>query len=70
MKRQEFCSSRYLLISHLFFFFLYARAYRIGQTRDVKVYRLVSAGTIEENIYLRQIYKQVIDMHIYFVVEL
>ncbi|BFY99657.1 hypothetical protein BsWGS_02697 [Bradybaena similaris] len=37
------------------------RAYRIGQTRDVKVYRLVSAGTIEENIYLRQIYKQQLD---------
>ncbi|GFS21683.1 DNA excision repair protein ERCC-6 [Elysia marginata] len=37
------------------------RAYRIGQTRDVKVFRLVSAGTIEENIYLRQIYKQQLD---------
>ncbi|CAG5116147.1 unnamed protein product, partial [Candidula unifasciata] len=37
------------------------RAYRIGQTRDVKVYRLVSAGTIEENVYLRQIYKQQLD---------
>ncbi|KAI0998787.1 Switch 2 [Podosphaera aphanis] len=34
------------------------RAYRIGQTRDVEVYRLVSAGTIEEIIYARQIYKQ------------
>ncbi len=55
------------------------RAYRIGQTRDVRVYRLVTAGrkrssvllgsctinnegftsgTIEENIYLRQVYKQ------------
>ncbi|XP_005110541.2 DNA excision repair protein ERCC-6-like 2 [Aplysia californica] len=37
------------------------RAYRIGQTRDVKVYRLVSAGTIEENVYLRQVYKQQLD---------
>ena len=35
------------------------RAYRIGQRRNVQVYRLVSAGTIEENMYLRQIYKQV-----------
>nr|KAG5713963.1 hypothetical protein BaRGS_020291 [Batillaria attramentaria] len=34
------------------------RAYRIGQRRDVEVFRLISAGTIEENIYLRQIYKQ------------
>ncbi|KAH9510325.1 DNA excision repair protein ERCC-6-like 2 [Bulinus truncatus] len=37
------------------------RAYRIGQCRDVQVFRLVSAGTIEENIYLRQIYKQQLD---------
>lgn len=34
------------------------RAYRIGQRRDVKVYRLISSGTIEEMIYLRQVYKQ------------
>lgn len=34
------------------------RAYRIGQTRDVEVYRLVSQGTIEEIVYARQIYKQ------------
>ncbi|TDZ15825.1 Switch 2 [Colletotrichum orbiculare MAFF 240422] len=34
------------------------RAYRIGQTRDVDVFRLVSSGTIEEIIYARQIYKQ------------
>ncbi|KAK8125562.1 uncharacterized protein PG998_001321 [Apiospora kogelbergensis] len=34
------------------------RAYRIGQVRDVDVYRLVSAGTIEEITYARQIYKQ------------
>jgi SNF2 family DNA or RNA helicase len=34
------------------------RAYRIGQTRDVEVFRLVSAGTIEERVYARQIYKQ------------
>jgi DNA excision repair protein ERCC-6-like 2 len=34
------------------------RAYRIGQTRDVEVFRMVSAGTIEEIVYARQIYKQ------------
>ncbi|KAI6711405.1 hypothetical protein JHW43_006066 [Diplocarpon mali] len=34
------------------------RAYRIGQLRDVEVYRLVSAGTVEEIVYARQIYKQ------------
>jgi len=34
------------------------RAYRIGQSRDVKVYRLITAGSLEENIYLRQVYKQ------------
>ncbi|KAK2045353.1 SNF2 family domain-containing protein [Colletotrichum somersetense] len=34
------------------------RAYRIGQVRDVDVFRLVSTGTIEEIVYARQIYKQ------------
>ncbi|OCU01172.1 DNA excision repair protein ERCC-6-like 2 [Xenopus laevis] len=34
------------------------RAYRIGQCRDVKVFRFVSLGTVEEMIYLRQVYKQ------------
>lgn len=34
------------------------RAYRIGQLRDVEVFRLVSAGTIEEIVYARQVYKQ------------
>lgn len=34
------------------------RAYRIGQVRDVDVFRLISAGTIEEIVYARQIYKQ------------
>ena len=33
-------------------------AYRIGQQRNVFVYRLISVGTIEEIIYMRQIYKQ------------
>uniref|UniRef100_A0A6P8HG51 DNA excision repair protein ERCC-6-like 2 isoform X2 n=1 Tax=Actinia tenebrosa TaxID=6105 RepID=A0A6P8HG51_ACTTE len=34
------------------------RAYRIGQRRDVQVFRLITSGTIEEMIYLRQVYKQ------------
>lgn len=33
------------------------RAWRIGQHRNVTVYRLLSAGTIEEKIYQRQIFK-------------
>ena len=34
------------------------RAWRIGQTRNVTIYRLLTAGTIEEKIYHRQIFKQ------------
>ncbi|XP_045614522.2 DNA excision repair protein ERCC-6 isoform X2 [Procambarus clarkii] len=34
------------------------RAWRIGQLRHVTIYRLVTAGTIEEKIYHRQIFKQ------------
>ncbi|KAK4953000.1 hypothetical protein LTR10_008705 [Elasticomyces elasticus] len=34
------------------------RAYRIGQERDVEVFRLVSRGSVEEIVYARQIYKQ------------
>ncbi|PVG00118.1 hypothetical protein CPB86DRAFT_806025, partial [Serendipita vermifera] len=34
------------------------RAFRIGQVRDVEVYRLLAAGSIEELIYKRQLYKQ------------
>lgn len=34
-------------------------AYRIGQRCDVRVYRLITSGTIEEVMYLRQIYKLV-----------
>ncbi|KAL7495615.1 hypothetical protein ACHAWT_005016 [Skeletonema menzelii] len=33
------------------------RAWRFGQKRDVTVYRLITAGTIEEKIYQRQIFK-------------
>ncbi|XP_077979590.1 DNA excision repair protein ERCC-6-like [Glandiceps talaboti] len=34
------------------------RAWRIGQTKQVTIYRLLTSGTIEEKIYHRQIFKQ------------
>ena len=34
------------------------RAWRLGQKREVAIYRLMTAGTIEEKIYHRQIFKQ------------
>jgi len=34
------------------------RSFRIGQTRVVEVYRLLGAGTIEEQVYMRQVWKQ------------
>ncbi|GAU87804.1 hypothetical protein RvY_00602 [Ramazzottius varieornatus] len=34
------------------------RAWRIGQKKNVTIYRLLCAGTIEEKIYHRQIFKQ------------
>lgn len=33
------------------------RAWRVGQTRDVTIFRLITRGTIEEKVYHRQIYK-------------
>ncbi|EOA12821.1 hypothetical protein CARUB_v10025781mg [Capsella rubella] len=33
------------------------RAYRIGQTKDVIVYRLMTSATVEEKIYRKQVYK-------------
>ena len=38
------------------------RISRIGQVRDVIVYRLVSVGTIEEKIYRRQVFKRGINL--------
>ena len=32
--------------------------FRIGQCRDVQVFRLISEGSIEEMMYLREVYKQ------------
>jgi hypothetical protein len=34
------------------------RAFRLGQRRNVTVFRFIAGGTIEENQHLRQIYKQ------------
>jgi hypothetical protein len=34
------------------------RAYRIGQTKDVLVYRLISCGTVEDHIYKKQVFKK------------
>merc|ERR1711962_117972 len=36
------------------------RAWRIGQSKDVTIYRLLTSGTIEEKIYHRQIFKQLL----------
>lgn len=36
------------------------RAWRIGQQRSVTVYRLISAGTVEEKIYQRQVFKHLL----------
>ena len=36
------------------------RAWRLGQTRHVTIYRLICRGTIEEKIYHRQIFKQLL----------
>lgn len=34
------------------------RAWRLGQKKEVTIYRLMTAGTIEEKIYQRQVFKQ------------
>jgi SNF2 family DNA or RNA helicase len=33
------------------------RAYRIGQTKNVVVYRMIMAATVEEKIYEKQVFK-------------
>lgn len=33
------------------------RAFRIGQEKNVVIYRLITCGTVEEKIYRRQIFK-------------
>lgn len=34
------------------------RSWRIGQDKQVTIYRLLTTGTVEEKIYHRQIFKQ------------
>jgi SNF2 family DNA or RNA helicase len=34
------------------------RVYRIGQTRDVVVYRFITCSTVEETIYRKQVNKK------------
>jgi hypothetical protein len=50
----EWC---YLLAAILFNILRQAvdRAYRIGQSRDVIVYRMIMAGTVEEKMYEKQV---------------
>merc|ERR1719443_2156935 len=40
------------------------RAWRIGQEREVAVYRLILTGTLEEKIYHRQVYKHFLSQKI------
>lgn len=40
------------------------RVWRIGQQKDVEIYRLILAGTIEEKIYRRTVNKQVLSQKI------
>ncbi len=45
-------------ISHVYLFIAMARVWRDGQKRPVHVYRLATAGTLEEKIFQRQVTKQ------------
>lgn len=40
------------------------RAWRIGQDKNVTIYRLITAGTIEEKIFHRQIFKQLLSSRV------
>jgi hypothetical protein len=46
---RAFCSIVYLFLLNQ------DRAWRIGSKKDVHVYRLLSANSVEENIYQRQV---------------
>ena len=57
------CGSRFVKLNLILFVRLSCstdnqsvdRAYRIGQTKDVIVYRLMTCGTVEEKIYRKQV---------------
>jgi superfamily II DNA or RNA helicase len=40
------------------------RAWRLGQRKHVTIYRLITAGTIEEKIYKRQVFKTVLTQRV------
>jgi DNA excision repair protein ERCC-6 len=40
------------------------RAWRLGQTRHVTIFRLITAGTIEEKMYQRQVYKTALQQRV------
>merc|ERR1719436_50243 len=40
------------------------RTWRIGQQKEVTIYRLVLGGTVEEKIYQRQVYKHFLSQKI------
>lgn len=53
-----FLHSHSFIFNCLIFFQARERSWRIGQRKDVLVYRLILGGTVEEKIYHRQIFKQ------------
>ena len=42
------------------YYFVFFRVYRLGQTKDVIIYRLITCGSIEEKIYRKQIFKNAV----------
>jgi hypothetical protein len=41
------------------------RSWRVGQTRSVVVYRLITQGTLEEKVYHRQIFKTILQKRVF-----
>lgn len=52
-----FLSTRPLLLRLPLHFPACCSAYRIGQEKDVVVYRLITCGTVEEKVYRKQVFK-------------
>jgi DNA excision repair protein ERCC-6 len=44
--------------------FACSSAWRLGQRREVVIYRLITSGTIEEKVYQRQIFKHLLTKRI------